>query len=166
MVNRCRATSPLMNSSAHQSVVASKRLGIDQKLLTSDSLTLWRENGNSAPRPPKTEYRLYIECWKEHDWPLWSARCYLRLRTVQHQIIEFAEDALLQLVPGDIPVLVHEKWRAEPEEEQEEKRRLRLSGCFTLLWDFCFPFTWNIKHVEISKMRLRQKHSQHADAAV
>lgn len=47
------------------------------------------------------------------------------MRTVQHQIIEFAEDALLQLVPGDTPVLVHEKWRAKPEEEEEKQEEER-----------------------------------------
>lgn len=51
--------------------------------------------------------------------PWGSCRHYLGLRSIQHQIIEFAEDALLQLVPGDTPVLVHEKWRAKPEEEEK-----------------------------------------------
>lgn len=46
---------------------------------------------------------------------------YLSLRSIQHQIIELAEDALLQLVPGDTPVLVHEKRRAKPEEEEQKE---------------------------------------------
>lgn len=46
---------------------------------------------------------------------------YLSLRTVQHQIIELAEDALLQLVPGDAPVLPHEKWRSKPGGEMNKE---------------------------------------------
>lgn len=69
------------------------------------------------------------------------------MRSIQHQIIEHAEDALLQLVPGDTPVLVHEKRRAKSEQEEEKKevdkedRRkknermvwLRLRSCFSII---------------------------------
>ena len=47
---------------------------------------------------------------------------YLSLRSIQHQIIELAEDALLKLVPGDAPVLTHEKWRSKPKRRGEERR--------------------------------------------
>lgn len=39
---------------------------------------------------------------------------YLSLRSIQHQIIQLAENALQQLVPGDVPVLMHQKWRPKP----------------------------------------------------
>lgn len=39
---------------------------------------------------------------------------YLTLGSIQHQIIELAEETLLQLVPGDAPVLAHEEWRSKP----------------------------------------------------
>lgn len=39
---------------------------------------------------------------------------YLSLRSIQHQIIQLAENALLQLLPGDVPVLVHQKGRPKP----------------------------------------------------
>lgn len=51
----------------------------------------------------------------------WFVGYYLSLRSIQHQIIELAEDALLQLVPGDAPVLMHEKWRSKPREREEVK---------------------------------------------
>lgn len=78
--------------------------------------------------PPAPGYGLYIECRWWHDWPLGSWGRYLSLRSVQHQIVEFAEDALLQLVPGDTPVLMHEKWRAEPEEDEEKEKKEEHQG--------------------------------------
>lgn len=50
----------------------------------------------------------------------WDLGHYLRLRCIQHQIIEFAEYALLQPVPGYAPVLIHEKRRSKPEKKWEK----------------------------------------------
>lgn len=105
----------------------------------------WCENGNRAPQ--RSGEGLYIECRGWHDWPLGPWGRYLSLRSVQHQIIEFAEDALLQLVPGDTSVLMHEKWRAKPEEDEEKEKKeehqgrrgwLRLSGWFTFFFFFFY----------------------------
>lgn len=42
---------------------------------------------------------------------------YLGLCSVDHQVVELAEDALLQLVPGDGAVLPHQERRSKPEEQ-------------------------------------------------
>lgn len=39
---------------------------------------------------------------------------YLRLSPIDHQVIKLAEDALLQLVPGDGSVLPHQERRSKP----------------------------------------------------
>lgn len=100
--------------------------------------------------PQRSGEELYIECRGWHDWPLGPWGRYLSLRSVQHQIIEFAEDALLQLVPGDASVLMHEKWRAKPEEDEEKEKKeehqgrrgwLRLSGWFTFFFFFYMKHT-------------------------
>lgn len=45
---------------------------------------------------------------------------YLCLSSVDHQVIKLAEDALLQLIPGNRPVLPHEERRPEPKTSTEE----------------------------------------------
>lgn len=45
---------------------------------------------------------------------------YLCLSSVDHQVIKLAEDALLQLIPGNRPVLPHQERRPKPKTSTEE----------------------------------------------
>lgn len=56
--------------------------------------------------PPDPESIEPVDC----GW-----RCYLSLGSIEHQVVELAEDALLQLIPGDAPVLTHQEGRPKPD---------------------------------------------------
>lgn len=47
-----------------------------------------------------------------------GCRTYQRLRPVHHDETELAEHALLQLVPGDVPVFKHEERRPKPDRRE------------------------------------------------
>lgn len=81
-------------------------------------MVYWIKDGPGTPETTSPGQRTeWVTCY----WLLGGVGYYLSLRSIQHQIIELAEDALLQLVPGDAPVLMHEKRRSKPEEEEEER---------------------------------------------